>query len=373
MISITEKMVAGGDCLTRIDGKVVFVSGALPGETVELKIIHEKKDYARAQTLRILTPSPHRRSPPCPLAGICGGCSWQYIADEYQKELRLFLVKDALTRAGHAVPETIVGQYGEPFGYRSRFQFHRSPCGKPGLVSVDGKSIVAVDDCPVAVAPIREALRSGAMHECMSRWRGPRFPVFSDGNTVITGSASSLARVFIQGVALVFDVRGFFQSNLPLLDRLVAELAGYPQRGSGRLLDFYAGVGTFSATVGRAWDECVLVEHNGLALDMAARNLAGKTVRLCCTDDDTWIDCPEAGLQYDTLIIDPPRQGISRSAMNWITGSNIADLRYISCDATTFARDAVRLTAEGFRLKKLSLFDFYPQTSHTETVGVFER
>ncbi len=365
-------MVAGGDCLARIDGKAVFVSGALPGETVELEIIREKKDYALARTLRILTPSPQRRSPPCPLAGTCGGCPWQHIDDDYQRELRRSLVQDALTRAGHPALESIAVQYGEPFGYHSRFQFHRTPDGKPGLSSADSRSIVALDDCPVAAGPIREALRSGDLETPMARWRGPRFPVFSDGTALVTGAGPTLASVVVQGVPLVFDVRGFFQSNLPLLDRLVSSLSAHRTSG-GRLLGFYAGVGTFSATAGRDRDECVLVEHNGPALDLAARNLAGRSFRLCCTDDERWAVQKEASLEYDTAIIDPPRQGISRSAMDWITASKIADLRYVSCDASTFARDAVRLAQGGFRLKELTLFDFYPQTAHTETLGVFER
>jgi 23S rRNA (uracil1939-C5)-methyltransferase len=377
MISTTEKMVAGGSCITRIDGKAVFVPFSLPGETLELEITDSRKDYSFARITKVLAPSPHRVDPVCPLFGICGGCTLQMADHEYQKSLRLSVLKDVLERA-HVHPEqklSIIA--GSPLEYRSRLQFHRSPDGRIGFKAASSSTIIPLDDCPVAVPAIRAALRSGELVR-MARHRNSsdRFHVFSAEGKLWHEDGETVCTIPVSGQKITFDVRGFFQSNIPLLECMISGVCDPENPPAGeRLLDFYSGIGTFSLFAGKNFRETVLVEHNREALTLAKQNLElrGIPATVCPVSDESWPTHPAARLLYDTAIIDPPRQGLHKIALDWFISSRIPDIRYVSCDPVTFARDAAKLVASGYVLSRVVLFDFYPQTHHIETLGFFER
>lgn len=377
MISITDKIVAGGSCITRIDGKAVFVPFSLPGETLELEIIHSRKDYSFAQIVSIIEPSPHRVTPFCPLFTQCGGCSLQMADDEYQKDLLLAILHDVLFRA-HVEPEQEIGiESGASSEYRSRFQFHRTRDGKIGFNAGSSNTIIPVCDCAIAVPVIRNALQNGTLSRSVSHCNtADRFHVFGYNEKIWHEDGATDCLVTMLESPIRFDVRGFFQSNLPMLERLISSVCGSDNSFSGnRLLDFYSGVGTFSIFAGKNFKETVLVEHNAESLEMAQINLESRTKKttLCAVSDEKWHAHPASRLSYDAAIIDPPRQGLSKNAIEWFSASKIPDIRYVSCDPVTFARDASKLIAAGYRLKKVTLFDFYPQTHHIETLGFFER
>jgi 23S rRNA (uracil1939-C5)-methyltransferase len=375
MVSIAEKLVAGGSSMARIDGKVVFIPLALPGETVDIEITECKKDFSFAKVVSVLEGSPHRVAPPCPLFGRCGGCSLQMCDDEYQRTLRRSILKDVLSRARVECESELAIESGDAWGYRSRFQFHRSAEASLGLKEGSSREVVRIDDCPIAVPKIREALRSGALEGNFTPTED-RLHVFANGDEIWVEGIDEECAVKVLGQSIHFDVRGFFQSNIPMLERL--SLAIFPETGgiSGkRLLDLYSGVGTFSAFAGNRFEDVTLVEHNDRALELARKNLAhrGREPLLCAVSDDRWPRDKASRLRYDAAIVDPPRQGISPPALDWLVSSGIPELRYVSCDPVTFARDARKLIDGGFRFKAATLFDFYPQTHHIETLGVFSR
>jgi 23S rRNA (uracil1939-C5)-methyltransferase len=357
-----------------MDGKAVFIPLSLPGETLEIEITESRKDYSFARVVSVLEPSPHRVEPACPLFGRCGGCSLQMADNEYQKELRLSILSDLFSRAKIVPDEGIKMESGNALGYRSRFQFHRAQDGSLGLKEGSANSIVQVSDCPVAVAEIRAALGDGSL---AARARhanaGDRFHVFAHGGKLWQECGDTDCSIPLLGKSIGFDVRGFFQSNVPMLERMITAVSS--GISGERLLDFYSGVGTFSLFAGDAFRESVLVEHNREALAKAAENLAGASCKpvFCATNDERWPTIRESRLHFDAAIVDPPRQGLSPKALDWFVKSKIGELRYVSCDPATFARDAAKLLSAGFRFRKAVLFDFYPQTHHIETLGFFTR
>ncbi len=391
-------MIAGGSCITRIDGKAVFVPFSLPGETVEIEITDSRKDYSFARLVSVVKPSPHRIAPACPLFGICGGCTLQMADNAYQSELRLSILHDVFSRAHIEPAEGISVESGAPMEYRSRLQFHRTREGGIGFNEAATNRVIAIPDCPVAVCEIREALQNGTLAKSARHFNsGDRFHVFAYNGTLWHEDGDTDCCIDISGIPVRFDVRGFFQSNIPMLERILAAVsraavsraavsraavsraAGYgsddkPLSGE-RLLDFYSGVGTFSVFAGKNFRETVLVEHNREALTLAEINLAGRDRApvLCAVSDERWASHPASRLTYDVAIIDPPRQGLHKFTLEWFASSCIPDIRYVSCDPVTFARDAFKLIAAGYTLKKVILFDFYPQTHHIETLGFFER
>lgn len=367
-------MVAGGSCIARIDGKAVFVPYSLPGETVEIEITDNRKDFAFSRLVGVVEPSPRRVTPVCPLFGLCGGCTLQMADDEYQKELRLSILKDIFSRAHIAPRDGVRLESGEPLGYRSRFQFHRASDGAIGLKEGAGNEVIKIEDCPVAVPEIREALRNGTLAESARKFNeGDRFHVFAHGGKLWQEGGDTSCEVEISGIPLRFDVRGFFQSNIPMLERLIGTVCG---NASGkRLLDFYSGIGTFSAFAGTHFSGTVLVEHNREAIELARENLAslGSAAVFRAVSDERWPSDRSARLEYDLAIIDPPRQGISKNAIAWFMESGIPEIRYVSCDPVTFARDAAKLISSGYVFREAVLFDFYPQTHHIETLGFFTK
>jgi 23S rRNA (uracil1939-C5)-methyltransferase len=357
-----------------MDGKAVFIPRSLPGETLEIEITESRKDYSFARIVSVLEPSPRRVVPACPLFGVCGGCSLQMADHEYQKELRLSILSDLFSRTKIAPEDSLSMESGESLGYRSRFQFHRTQDGAIGLKEDSANSIVPVNDCPVAVAEIRAALRDGSLAaQARHANAGDRFHVFAHGGKLWQECGDTACSIALLGKNIGFDVRGFFQSNVPMLEKMIAAVSS--GLSGERLLDFYSGVGTFSLFAGDSFRESVLVEHNREALTKAADNLAGVSCKpvFCVTNDERWPAIRESRLHFDAAIVDPPRQGLSPKALDWFVKSKIGELRYVSCDPATFVRDAAKLASAGFRFRKAVLFDFYPQTHHIETLGFFTR
>ena len=370
-------MIAGGSCIARIDGKAVFIPFSLPGETLDIEIVDNKKDFAFARIVSVIDPSPHRIQPVCPLFGRCGGCTLQMADSEYQRELRLSILRDIFSRA-HIEPVNGIRMVsGDDFGYRSRFQFHRTASGGCGLKEGSSNEVIAISDCPVAVPEIRNGLKDGSIAQFTRHMNsGDRFHVFGYKGNLWHEDGVTSCSVPILDTEVNFDVRGFFQSNIPMLEKMIAEVCKtLPVSPGKRMLDFYSGVGTFSLFAGSHFEENVLVEHNKEALTVAQTNLASNNTKAlyCAVSDDNWSINKAAGLHYDTAIVDPPRQGISQKALSWFIDSTISDLRYVSCDPSTFARDARKLVAAGYTFTDAVLVDFYPQTHHIETLGLFTR
>jgi 23S rRNA (uracil1939-C5)-methyltransferase len=148
-----EKLVPGGDGMARHDGKVIFVPMVLPGETVRVRLAETKKDFARGIPMEILTPSPDRAKPGCPVFGRCGGCDWQHIAYEAQLRHKVAIVQDALKRTGGLEFPGLAIEAGQPWRYRNRIQIHRGPHssgGQGGFRARTSHDVVGVSTCPVS-------------------------------------------------------------------------------------------------------------------------------------------------------------------------------------------------------------------------------
>lgn len=366
-----EKIVFGGDCIGKIDGKTVFVSAMLPGETAEIKIIQSKKDYDKAIATKILEPSPFRTEPKCKYFGICGGCNLQMATDEYQITLRKDIFTDCFKRNlkddFEKIPEIEVIT-AKNWEYRNRFQFE-----KGGLQEKSQNKTVKIDFCPVAVEKVNHLLQNKLIPATKDR-----LFVFDDKTSLDTETYS----VKVLDKNIQFDVRGFFQSNISMLEKtiplLIKDFENLPK--SSRLLDMYAGVGTLSCFAEDFFQEVYLVEHNKKALAFAKENLKNATCQN--PSDKKILTFPQSGEKFvsskwannhfDVLIIDPPRSGIEKPVLSWILDKKIPLIRYLSCDPVTHSRDAKKLLEAGYKMKKLYLLDFYPQTSHIESLSYFE-
>lgn len=380
MYVTVEKLVFGGKALARSGGKAVFIPFALPDEELEITLTADRRDYSEAVIKKILNPSPHRVTPPCPHFGVCGGCNLQTAEGAYQHRLRTSMVEELLTRARLVPEQPLIFTAGPEWEYRNRFQFHADKHGAIGLHGFASTTVVPVRDCPIAVPALRRLIRQGRLAELFLRERRggkDRGHVFAQ--ETVYSPVNPLVSARVRDRVLDFSVLGFFQSNLTMLEKLIEPVCALP--ACTRVLDFYAGVGTFSAFLIGSAEEIHLVEHNARALDTARSNLnriIAETGASCrcffhAVSDAEWPGLQAAQRSFDAAVIDPPRQGMHEGLFAYLRNAGIPRLHYVSCNPPTFVRDAQKLTALGYRFVECRLFDFYPQTHHCELLGVFIR
>ncbi|MES1262410.1 MAG: TRAM domain-containing protein, partial [Acidobacteriota bacterium] len=154
-----EKLVYGGDGLSRVEGEVVFVPFVLPGEVVTAERTGSRKHVQRAQLKGVLEPSADRVEAPCPIYGYCGGCQYQHAGYESQLRFKREILSETLRRTGRIEfdPERIASVPSEPFGYRNRAQFHFAE-GQVGFREMGSRNLVAVEQCPISSPKLNEAL-----------------------------------------------------------------------------------------------------------------------------------------------------------------------------------------------------------------------
>lgn len=406
LIIRTEKMVAGGDCLARVNGKNVFVPLAVPGEELEIEITKSFRDYDLARIVRVLSPSPHRVEPFCPLYGLCGGCNMQHIEPAHQAELRKEILRECFGREGVRVPEIEVISASDR-NYRARIQLTDG-----GLNKKETNEIVPIDGCPVATCEINSYLRETPQS---GRPRG-RVHIFGDGRIVspeskvivaeesgrgsgeivvrggakrggtlrmqrdrrfagTTLSRANRCELGLLGRTIAFDARGFFQSNLAVLEKAVSALTR--NMGGRNLLDMYAGCGTFSVFLADFFGRVFMVEHNRDAVVFAEENLRGKAHESFGMSGGSWVrHCAAQTVSrngaFDAVVIDPPRSGMERQVRDWLCVTRVPQVRSLSCDPSTHARDSRSLVRAGYTLARLRLLDFYPHTAHIESMADFE-
>lgn len=371
-----EKIVAGGEGFARRDGKALFVRGAAPGDLVSVRVVEDKGSYARAEIVELLEASPDRTFPSCPLYGTCGGCSLQHLSYETQLRAKVGILEEACARAGvSGFP--IRAQPSSPFGYRNRMQFHRAagPGGgsaKPALSKRASPELVPIADCPIAESGIRRALSTGTL---VPPDGVERFQVFSQADgLLVEGRGPQRGHASVSGVPISMDVRLFFQSNLEALESLLEELLPLARRvrdegGEGAsALDLYCGVGTFARFLSDIFPSVDAVERERDSIVLAAENLKGRAAGLFALSDDQWARRPQ-GADYEFIVVDPPRTGLSRPLKEWLVAHKPRYLAYVSCDPVTLARDLAALERGGYDTLEATLFDFYPQTAHIETLA----
>ena len=410
MTIITDKMVFGGKSLGKIDGKNVFVPYSIPGEKIEIEITEQNKDYDNAEIVKIVEPSPHRVEPACRYYGKCGGCNLMHIDGEYQKELRLNILNDIFRQNGIDISGKTEIISGPDTGYRARFQLNNG-----GLSQRKSNIVIPVEECLCAEKAVNEYLKNTTQNQRPAgrcHVFGSEFSVSQEGaslsaapvkiaqeakadnnirlsgggqknkklklkeNHYFSGTVASpenTVNVSFGGHNLAFDVRGFFQSNLFVFEK-VCRLITSLLPGGKNILDMYSGCGSISTFLTEKYENVVLVEHNRDALVYAEQNLAGKKHVSYGLSGASFVKtCAAALPPFDACTIDPPRSGMEKEVRQWLASSNIPLVLSLSCDPATHARDCAALISAGYTLTQMYLLDFYPNTSHIESLAVLTK
>ncbi len=394
----------GGDAFGRLaDGKPVFVPFGLPGERVRVQIPLEKPDYCLGRLVEILTPSPKRIQARCPHFTECGGCHYQHLAYEHQLEVKHKIVTDQMRRIGKISEPAVnpVVPSAAEWNYRNTMQFHLSPSGTPGFKDITGERVVEITECHLPVPGVNEVwpnldieagiginrvmLRAGSDGEMMVGLEGeldtpPELTLdmplsmhyLGRGQDfLLAGDAYSMMTV--NGIDFAVSPRSFFQVNLPQAEAMVKYLlANCGATPESTVLDLYCGVGLFSAFLAPLVKELVGVELSESACNDFAVNLdVYENVSLYVGKVEDIVSIIE--VKPDVVILDPPRAGLDKRVVKYLSESSVNRLVYVSCDPATLARDCRRLVDSGYKVESIQPFDLFPQTFHVETVVLMSR
>jgi len=413
LIVRTERAVAGGRCLARHEGKVLLVAGALPGESVRVRITRDEKRWAEAETVEVLEPHSGRREPPCPHAAECGGCDLQHAERELQLEMKRGIVLDAFRRIGGLdVSELLEGPEagGPEFGGRNRVRLSYDPIGRPGLRRRGTHDVVPIDDCLLVQPELREeilpwirmlppwkrvAVRFDSRGDCVALFETGDPPVEKDRRRFgkITVAADRPDRVVglladriplagrrdlrfrVRGRELHADATSFFQTDPAGTDDLlhaVERLLGDDRKG--QLLDLYSGVGLFAVCFGREFERVVASDADRRAVRHLKRNLRRSSVVADVRAEPAEITLRTAPpAEEETVILDPPRVGLAKEVRGALAERRPRRIVSVSCDPATAARDVADLVRAGWSLERLVAIDMFPVTAHVETVALLRR
>jgi tRNA/tmRNA/rRNA uracil-C5-methylase (TrmA/RlmC/RlmD family) len=360
-LTITD-IAFGGEGVGRAEDFVVFVPFVAPGEEVEVEITTVKKSFARARLVQVLRASAQRVRPRCPHFGECGGCQYQHLDYPAQLEIKRKQVADLFERVG-GVPREVVAPVvpcPQPYGYRNRIMV-RSQWNKPeqrlniGFLRHDCGLVADVRECAIAEPALNAQLLQVRAHP------PPK------------GGIKVMLRIPPAGWEVPPD--SFFQNNFFMLPALVRVVRACVQdSGARHLVDAYCGVGFFAIELASAVESFVGVELDGPAIRAARLNAAA---RRCFNGEfrhgatELWLPRLVAGFdpRRTAVVLDPPRTGCVRAALEALRQAEPAQVIYVSCHPATLARDLGTLCADGlFKVRQVVPLDMFPQTQHVECV-----
>ncbi len=429
-----ESATHDGRGIAALKGKKVFVSGALPGETVRFQRRKRRRNFDEAELLEVLEPSSARIQPRCAVYGTCGGCSLQHSSDAEQRRIKQRALADNLQRIGQVEPE----RWLEPiyddsadgnWNYRRRARLAVKDVAGKGRVLVGFRErhaplLTDMHRCEVLAKPVDDLIDplSDLVGKLSIRRRLPQIEVAVADNAValilrvldlptdddkaeITRFAIEHGvRVLLQpggpdsvtplhpeppvdalsyglpefDVTIEFDAFDFVQINGCVNQRMVsAALHLLRIEEDDRVLDLYCGIGNFSLPMARTAQHVLGLEGEILQVQRAQDNARQNGIDNCefrCADLST-VDGSEAWLNtgWNRVLLDPARSGAA-AAVKQMRRIGAERIVYVSCHPGTLARDAATLvTQQGYALVAAGIIDMFPHTGHVESLAVFQK
>ncbi len=412
----------------RIEDKVVFVHGALPGERVSARLTGRNRRFDEAVTLAVETPSNERVEPECPWFGYCGGCALQHLDHHAQLEWKQQRLKENFRRIGEVEPdEWMAPIFADPWNYRRRARLSaRNVPGKGrvlvGFREIGGRYVADIEACrvlhpafadrlmelssligglsiPDRVAQVEcaagddtaaivlrhlepltsadeKALVAWSDRTGIAVWLQPAGP---DSVTRLWPAHHQLSyRLDAFGLTLDFHPQQFIQVNAAVNRRLTARAVELMDAGpEDRILDLFCGLGNFSLPLATRAGEVLGAELDESLVGAAAHNAAANGIENAGFVAADLMQSVEAldwmNGAFHGVLIDPPRSGAAE-ILPLVAATGARTLVYVSCDPATLARDAGTLTADyGYRLEKAGIADMFPHTAHVESLALFRK
>ena len=370
---VLDKPLYGGHCLGRHEGKAVLVPYAIPGETVRARIHEEKKDYCFGVVEEIVDGSGFRTMPACIHFESCGGCSYLHLP--YDKELgfKKSIILDSLARnAGMdaaELPEVEVTA-GERFHYRSHASI-KVRGGSQGLYRKGSNDLVSFHETGCLIL-------AGELNDWLRRNESPRndYRAAVDSSNSIITSADDHPVVTEKAGGLTFSrgINQFFQANRFLRNNMLEIVSNDAKTGADEsFLDIGCGVGFFTLSLAQLMKAGTGVDISRESILWAKRNASLNKIGNVGFQHIPSARMHPARMRPDLIVIDPPRAGIDRKTRKTMLAVSPERMVYISCNPSTFSRDAKEFIAGGYRMERLMLIDMFPCTHHIEVIARFAR
>ena len=408
-----QKLVHGGQGLGHLeDGRTVFVWGALPGETVTVRIIKAKRSYAEAIVEEVITASPERIAPR--EENYLATSPWQIVTLSAENVYKKMIVDELFTQAHVSIPEFTLRAAESEWRYRNKMEYsfwgddeglhlalHNRGSHQKSIVTGSELALPALDKAAQAlVAELQKYQpRAGdlktiivrcsqngdavaALYTKLTKFTKLALPPELKGLRVYHSNPKSPASVptkllyelgdtklqdELLGRSFTYDVDSFFQVNLPIFEQALGAIREHMQGDD--LVDMYAGTGSIGLSV--AGKKVTLVELDAASAAMARENAAASGL-----DAEVVEVASERALDYiaadKPLIVDPPRAGLHTAVINRILEVQPPKIAYQSCNPATQARDLAHLQ-DTYKITYFEGFNFFPHTPHIETLGILER
>jgi 23S rRNA (uracil1939-C5)-methyltransferase len=414
-----QKLVYGGEALGYAEGQTVLAPYALPGERLEVEAVRTAKGVVHARPMRVLEAAPERVAAPCPYFGRCGGCHYQHLDVAHQLKWKAEILRETLRRIGRITwDREITIHHASPWNYRNQAQLKVTE-SEPGRVDLgffeaESHRLVPIDECLIVSPRLNAVLRELRQPESLGRLAGCREVELRtndrDDQVRITlwgdftkqemeeraayfleqaGGISAAAFVGQQGLevfgdaALTYQVGefryqistgSFFQASRYLLPEFVNAVTATEEPGD-LALDLYAGVGLFTLPLARGFKQVTGVEsHLAASRDLEANAAMHGLERVRAAGQTAFEFLRRfAQMGPDFVILDPPRAGVDKPTLKRLAELRPRCFHYVACDPATWARDLAYLGGQGYRLERVEMFDFFPQTYHIECLARLTR
>lgn len=417
-----------GRGVARVEGKTVFVAGALPGERVRARRTQRHRHFDEAKVEEILVRSPDRIEPRCPHFGLCGGCSLQHLPAAKQIEAKQRVLAENFERIGKVSPHRWLEPLsGEPWGYRRKGRLSVKWVAKKDKALVgfreDNPRFVAdLAECHTVLPEVGLRLADlGALVGSLEARREIAQIEFAAGDEAVAltfrhlqplsdadraalaafgqahglaillqpGGPDSVVALWPQEIPLSFRIPeydldiafrplDFIQVNAGMNRRMIAHALALLEPGSGdSVLDLFCGLGNFTLPIARFAGRVTGVEGEAALVVRsranAERNGIGNVEFHAADLAADQREAPWARAHHDKLLLDPPRSGAA-AVLDYLPRKGCDRVVYVSCHPGSLARDAGTLVERhGFRLVAAGVMDMFPHTAHVESIALFER
>src|SRR5574344_231360 len=359
-----------------IDNKIVFVPKTLPDEIVDVTITLNKKKYMEANLNKILKKSPKRIESDCKYYDSCGGCALRHISYEDELQYKEEKVRDILKKYGNfnTIVNKIVGSNIE--GYRNKITFQIN--NKIGFYQERTNKIIPMDECKLISKNMNRELKKYKNIHLFSHQL-----IIREGNDILTHFDNYKENIKFKTKKNILDKIGeytyqispnsFFQVNKYQTLNLYNKVLDYIKTSNDNVLDLYCGAGTIGIYVSKYAKKVLGVEIVESAIKDAFINKElNKIDNIDFILGDAEIVIKNTSFKPDTIIVDPPRSGLTKSVVDNMIRLNPNKIIYVSCDPITLVRD-LSLLSQKYDIKEINPYDMFPRTYHVECVCLLER
>ncbi|MEP6884933.1 MAG: 23S rRNA (uracil(1939)-C(5))-methyltransferase RlmD [Gammaproteobacteria bacterium] len=426
-------LASDGRGVARVDGKAVFIDGALPGERVRYRVLKRRRQLDEAGLVEVLVASPDRVAARCAHFGICGGCSLQHLSPAAQIAAKQQQLLDNLQRIGRVQPEQVLAPLrGPEWAYRRRARLgvkyvHKKARVLAGFREREKPYLADIQRCEVLLAPLANLPRDlAALVETLALrekipqvevaagdessalvFRVMEAPGTADIEKIAAFGVQHGVQIFLQSggldtvrplssvqaptgehpplsyavdagrVVIEFGPVDFIQVNREINASMVASAIDLLQPAGGdAVLDLFCGLGNFTLPLARRAHRVVGVEGDSVLVGKARANALRNDIGNAAFFMDNLFEPAQFGdwakQRYDLVLLDPPRAGAA-ALLERMAHWRPRRVVYISCHPGSLARDAeILVHTQGFKLTCAGVMDMFPHTTHVESIAVFE-